>query len=374
MSGRQLRVAAIPGDGIGPEVVGATLPVLSRAAELAGATVEVEELDWGGARYLREGAAMPADAPTIVRRYDAVLFGAVGRPDVPDHALAWGLILGIRQALDLYVNLRPNYSWPGVYSPVRDSEGAEFVIVRENSEGEYAATGGRPHPGTPQEMAIEVAVHTRAGIERIADYAFGLARQRGQALQAVTKSNASRYGYPFWDEVVRDVAARYPDVRYEYVLVDAMAARMIQRPKSLGVLLCSNLFGDILSDLAAPMQGGLGMAPSGNFRPDGAAPGIFEPVHGSAPDIAGRGIANPIACILSAAMLLEQCGLPDAARRIHAAVRATVADPAARTPDLGGTSNTQATARRVLQELESADEASLPTAGARSGASAGDAR
>jgi tartrate dehydrogenase/decarboxylase/D-malate dehydrogenase len=352
VSPRQLHVAAIPGDGIGPEVVSVTMPVLRRAAELAGARVEVEELDWGGARYLREGAAMPPDGAAIVRRYDAVLFGAVGRRDVPDHALVWGLILGLRQALDLYVNLRPVQAWPGIASPVRGSEGVDFVVVRENSEGEYAGTGGRSHAGTPAEAAIEVAVHTRAGIERIAAYAFELARRRGGSVQAVTKSNASKYGYVLWDEVVREVGARYPDVPHELVLVDAMAARMIERPHSLSVLLCSNLFGDILSDLAAPMQGGLGMAPSGNFRPDGLAPGIYEPVHGSAPDIAGTGRANPIACILSAAMLLEHCGLPDGGGRIHAAVRAAISDPAARTPDLGGQGTTGGLARRVLEALE----------------------
>lgn len=349
---RELKVALIPGDGIGPEVVGAAAPILRRAAELAGTRAVLDQLDWGGERYLREGAAMPGDATEIVRRYDAVLFGAVGRPDVPDHALVWGLILHLRQSLDLYVNVRPCRAWQGLSSPVRGSEGVDFVVVRENSEGEYTGAGGRSHAGTPAEVALEVAVHSRLGIERIATYAFELARRRRGAVQAVTKSNASRYGYVLWDEVVREVASRFTDVPYELILVDAMAARMIERPRSLDVLLCSNLFGDILSDLAAPMQGGLGMAPSGNFRPDGGAPGIYESVHGSAPTIAGLDKANPCACILSAAMLLEHAGLPEASARIHAAVQRALDDPANRTADLGGTGSTSRVAAAILSGLE----------------------
>jgi tartrate dehydrogenase/decarboxylase / D-malate dehydrogenase len=352
VSGRTLDVAVLPGDGIGPEVIEATVPVLMRAAALEGAGVALTRLDWGSERYLREGAMMPADAADVVRAFDAVLFGAVGRPDIPPQVPVWGLILSLRQQLDLYVNLRPVTSWPGIAGPLRDGDDVDFVIVRENTEGEYAGTGGRTHAGTPEEVAIEVAVHSRKGIERVARYAFELARSRRGQLSLVTKSNAARYGYPLWDEVVGEISEAFPDVRYEAVLVDAMAARMIERPRSLDVLLCSNLFGDILSDLGAPLQGGLGMAPSANVRPSGGAPGLFEPVHGSAPDIVGRGIANPVGCILSGALLLAHLGLRAAAGALHRAVGDAIADPANRTPDLGGTAGTAELAVAVSASLE----------------------
>jgi tartrate dehydrogenase/decarboxylase/D-malate dehydrogenase len=354
-SAQPLRIAAIPGDGIGPEVVGAALQVLQAATARTGDRLQIEHLDWGGERYLLEGAPMPAGAAAILRSYDAVLFGAVGRPDVADHVLVWGLILSLRQQLDLYVNLRPCHAWPDIPSPVPASAGVDFVVVRENTEGEYTGAGGLSHQDTPAETAIEVAVHTRMGIERIARYAFDLAGTRRGVVQAVTKSNASRYGYVLWDEVVREVATDYPDITLEIVLVDAMAARMIERPHSLDVVLSSNLFGDILSDLAAPLQGGMGMAPSGNFRPDRMAPGIFEPVHGSAPSLAGTGHANPIGCILSAAMLLEHNNFTEAAALIRRAVGHALADRAARTPDLGGAATTGQLTERVVREIEAAE-------------------
>ena len=243
---------------------------------------------------------------------------------------------------------------PDVPTPVPASAGVDFVVVRENTEGEYTGAGGRSHQDSPAETAVEVAVHTRMGIERIARYAFDLARTRRGMVQAVTKSNASRYGYVLWDEVVREVATDYPEITLEIVLVDAMAARMIERPHSLDVVLCSNLFGDILSDLAAPLQGGMGMAPSGNFRPDRTAPGIYEPVHGSAPTLAGTGRANPLGCILSAAMLLEHNDRTEAAALILHAVGHALADRDARTPDLGGNATTEQLTARVLQEIEAA--------------------
>jgi tartrate dehydrogenase/decarboxylase / D-malate dehydrogenase len=342
-----LGLAVVPGDGIGPEVVDVTVPLLERAVELEGRRLDVTELDWGSERYLAEGAAMPDDAAAIVRRHDAVLFGAVGRPDIPAHVPVWGLILALRQQLDLYVNLRPVTSWPGIPGPLRDGEGVDFVVVRENTEGEYTGMGGRTHVGTPDEVAVEVAVHSRRGIERVARYAFEIARGRRGLVSLVTKSNASRYGYVLWDEVVAEVAAEYEDVRYEVVFADAMAARMVERPRSLDVLVCSNLFGDILSDLGAPLQGGLGMAPSANLRPAGGVPGIFEPVHGSAPDIAGRGVANPCGCILSGALLLRAAGLEAAAAAVERAVGAAVLDERARTPDLGGSGTTRSLADAV---------------------------
>ncbi len=350
--GRVLSVAVVPGDGIGPEVVEAALPVLVSAAAVEGAEVAATTLDWGTDRYLREGSVMPGGAAETLRAFDAVLFGAVGRPDVPHHVPVWGLILALRQQLDLYVNLRPVTSWPGIAGPLRDGDDVDFLVVRENSEGEYAGMGGRAHAGTEAELAVEVALHSRRAIERVARHAFELARGRRGLVSLVTKSNVSRYGYVLWDEVVAEVAEEFADVRHEAVFADAMAARMIERPRSLDVVLCSNLFGDILSDLGAPLQGGLGMAPSANLRPSGGAPGIFEPVHGSAPDIVGRGIANPVGCILSASLLLADQGLHDAADAIVRAVGAAVAEPRNRTPDLGGEARTADLAAAVGAALD----------------------
>ncbi|GAA1987417.1 tartrate dehydrogenase [Terrabacter lapilli] len=348
-----VRLAAIPGDGVGPEVVAATLPVLETALKSQGEVLEVTELDWGADRFVREGAAMPVDAAETVRRHDAVLFGAVGRPDVPDHELVWGLIIGLRQQLDLAVNIRPVRAFEGVPSRVKDVEGVDLVIVRENTEGEYVGAGGLAHAGTGHDLGIEVAVHSRRVIERAAEHAFTLAEQRRGRLSLVTKSNAMRHGYPLWDAVVREVAERHPDVELEVVLVDAMAARLVQSPHSLDVLLAGNLFGDILSDLAAVLAGGMGMAPSANVLPGGSVPGIYEPVHGSAPDIAGKGIANPTACLLSGAMLLEDLGHTRAAASVRTALAAALRLPHHHTPDLGGSASTSQLATAVLHEMES---------------------
>ena len=348
---RVLEVAVVPGDGVGPEVVEATLPLLAAAASATGTEIKFAHLDWGGERYLRTGEAMPPDAVDAIRAFDSVLFGAVGRRDIPADVSVWGLILPLRQELDLYVNLRPVRSWPGIDVAVRDVEGVDFVIVRENSEGEYAGIGGRSRVGMPEEVAVEVAIHTRQGIARVSDYAFALARRRRGLVTMATKSNASRYGYPLWDEVVAEVGARYPDVQVEYVFVDALAARIIQRPRSLDVVLCSNLFGDILSDLAAPIQAGLGMAPSANIRPEGGVPGVFEPVHGSAPDIAGQGVANPVACILSGALLLETAGCAGGGELLTRAVELALKNDRARTPDIGGSATTTETAAAVEESL-----------------------
>ncbi|MEO7752084.1 MAG: isocitrate/isopropylmalate dehydrogenase family protein [Terracoccus sp.] len=348
-----VRLAVIPGDGVGPEVVSACLPVLAGALEKQGESLELTELDWGADRFLREGAAMPVDGADTIRAHDAALFGAVGRPDVPDHELVWGLIIGLRQQLDLAVNIRPVRAFPGVPSRVKDVEGVDLVIVRENTEGEYVGAGGLAHAGTGHDLGIEVAVHSRRVIERAAEHAFSLAEQRSGRLALVTKSNAMRYGYPLWDAVVREVAQRHTGVELEIVLVDAMAARMIQHPHSLDVLLAGNLFGDILSDLAAVLAGGMGMAPSANILPGGDAPGVYEPVHGSAPDIAGQGIANPTACILSGAMLLDDLGHAAAARTIRESLAATLATPANHTPDLGGSASTSQLGSAVLHEMES---------------------
>ncbi|SDN67305.1 isocitrate/isopropylmalate dehydrogenase family protein [Allokutzneria albata] len=346
----RLKIAVIPGDGIGPEVVAATLPVLHAAARAEGAELDVLDLDWGGERHLRTGSPMPEDAAKIISDRSAVLFGAVGRPDVPDHELVWGLIIALRQQLDLAVNLRPVRSWDGVPTALRDDRDVDLLIVRENTEGEYAGVGGRVHRGRPGELGVEVAVHSRPVIERAARHAFQAAQGRSGRLALVTKSNAMRFGYTLWDAVVEEIAAEFPDVECEHVLVDAMAARMIQKPRGLDVLLCSNLFGDILSDLAAVLAGGMGMAPSANVAP-GRTPGIYEPVHGSAPDIVGRGVANPVACMLSGAMLLEDSGLPKAAARVRDAIAEALRDPANHTPDIGGSGTTDRLAEAVLGGL-----------------------
>lgn len=352
VKGGILKVATIGGDGIGPEVVEAALPAIIDAAAAYGVEVAVTELDWGGDRLLRSGDAMPPDAIDIVRAHDAVLLGAVGHPELSPDVSVWSLVLPLRKALDLYVNLRPVRAWKGVTSVVRNTETTDFVVVRENTEGEYTGVGGRVHSGSPDEIATDVAVHSRRAISRVARYAFDLARERGQQLTLITKSNVSRHGYALWDEVVEELGDNeYPDVPLEKNFVDAMAARLIQRPTSLGVLLCSNLFGDILSDGAAPLAGGLGMVPSANLSPDTDSPGLFEPVHGSAPDIAGKGIANPMACVLSGALMLRANGLADAADALEAAVAHAVCVDDGRTPDIGGRATTRSAGDAVRVAL-----------------------
>lgn len=361
MTGRRdhdlLRVAAIGGDGIGPEVVSASLPAIIEAATCEQVRVEVTELDWGGDRLLRTGRAMPLDATEVLRCHDAVLLGSVGHPDLAPDVSVWTLVLALRKALDLYVNLRPVRSFPGVPSCLRDAGGVDFVVVRENTEGEYTGAGGRVHQGSLDEVATDVAVHSRRAILRVARYAFKLAQARDQTVTLVTKSNVSRHGYALWDEVVYEVGeTEFPDVPLEKSYVDAMAARLIERPASLGVLLCSNLFGDILSDAAAPLIGGLGMAPSANLAPDTDGPGMFEPVHGSAPDIAGKGIANPLACLLSGAMMLRSTGLERAADALERAIIRALASGRARTRDIGGRATTVEAADAVRAALAAGEE------------------
>lgn len=350
---RTLAIAAIGGDGIGPEIVQASLPVIAEAAELDGVSVRVTELDWGGERMLRTGAAMPEDGIDVVRAHDAVLLGAVGHASLAPNVSVWSLVLPLRKALDLYVNLRPISAIDHVASPVLDAAGTDFVVVRENTEGEYSGIGGRVHAGGVHEIATDVAVHSRRAVTRVSRYAFELARQRGQTLTLVTKSNVSRHGYALWDEIATDLSEReFPEVPLELVFVDAMATRMIERPQSLGVLVCSNLFGDILSDLGAVLQGGLGMAPSANLSPGSNTPGVFEPVHGSAPDIAGKGVANPLATILSGALLLRENGCPRGAAALRAATAEAVRHEDGCTPDIGGRASTLQAAEAVASALK----------------------
>ena len=352
---RTYDVAVIGGDGIGPEVAAAGLRVLRAAAEADGFAIRPQSFPWGSAYFRAHGRMMPEDGLEALRRFDAIYFGAVGDPGLPDDTTLWGLRLAICQGLDQYANVRPARLLPGLRGPLRDELGAalDMVVVRENSEGEYAGAGGRTHRGTPLETATETSVFTRVGVERIQRYAFELARTRPRRhLTCVTKSNAQRYGMVLWDEVFAELAAAYPDVETARILVDAAAAKMVLAPQAFDVVVASNLHADILSDLSGALSGSLGMAASANLDPERRAPSMFEPVHGSAPDIAGRGIANPLAAIASGAMMLDHLGEPDTARRLDAAIERVARDGAALTPDLGGGATTEECADAVIAALD----------------------
>jgi tartrate dehydrogenase/decarboxylase/D-malate dehydrogenase len=342
------RVALIPGDGVGPEVVAEAV----KAVGTFGLDLEWHELPWGSQHFHAHGTMMPADALDTVRRHDALLFGAVGHPSVPDDVSLWGLLLPLRQGLDLWANVRPARLLPGIPSPLAGAPQVDTLFVRENTEGEYAGVGGRAHRGHPHEVAVESSVFTRTGVERVVRYAFERARARRGQLTSATKSNASRYGYVLWDEVVEEVAAEFPDVTVERMLVDALAARMVSHPLSLDVVVASNLFGDVLTDIAAVLQGGMGMSASASLAPRADTTPIFEPVHGSAPDIAGQGIANPVGAIWSAALMLEELGEAGAAQRLLAAIEATTA-AGVRTRDVGGSASTRDVGDAVAAHLQS---------------------
>jgi tartrate dehydrogenase/decarboxylase/D-malate dehydrogenase len=344
------QIAAIPGDGVGREVVAAGRTVLDA---LGTAKFEWQEFPWGCDYYARTGAMMPADGLDRLRAFDAIYFGAVGWPTVPDHVSLWGLRLAICQGFDQWANVRPVRFLPGVTGPLRTKAALDWVVVRENSEGEYSGLGGRGFAGhgAGREVAVQTAMFTERGCERIIRFAFELARSRPRRkVTSVTKSNAQQYGMVLWDEVFRRVAAGYPDVEADSCLVDAMAARFVLRPESLSVVVGSNLYGDILSDLGSALAGGLGLAASANLNPERHFPSMFEPVHGSAPDIAGRGVANPIGAIGSAALMLDHLGRPAEAARIGAAIEATTA-AGVLPPDLGGTASTRDVTAAVLDRL-----------------------
>ncbi|MSO94567.1 MAG: tartrate dehydrogenase [Thermoleophilia bacterium] len=348
------RIAVIPGDGIGPEVVDVGVRVLDEVARADGDfAFDFEELPWGSAYFRETGRMMPDDALTVLRQFDAIYLGAVGSPDVPDHLTLWGLLLPIRQRFNQYVNLRPVKLFPGVVTPLRDKgpEDIDMVCVRENSEGEYAGVGGRVHVGFEHELALQTDVFTRKGVDQIARYAFDLARGRRKHLASITKSNASPFSYVLWDEVVAEVALEYPDVEVTSLLIDAAAAFFVTRPEMFDVVVASNLFGDILTDIGAVIQGSMGLAASANLNPDGGYPGMFEPVHGSAPDIAGKGIANPLGAVWAGALMLEDLGHPEAATRTMDALRAVLASGVVRTPDIGGQSGTSDVADALLDAL-----------------------
>ena len=341
------RIALIPGDGIGVDVVDAAWPVLEAAAAEFSFKLEAQTLPWSCNHYLETGRMMPDDGIEVLRPFDAILLGAVGWPEkVPDSVSLHGLLLPIRKAFDLYVNARPHRLMPGVKGPLK-ADKFDILCIRENTEGEYSGAGGRVHTGTSQEVAVETSIFTRNGVERILRYAFEQAMQRTRKLASVTKSNAQKHSMVFWDEITEKVAADYPDVAVSRYHVDAIAARFITHPHTLDVVVASNLFGDILTDIGAAIQGGLGFAASANINPTGGVPSMFEPVHGSAPDIAGRGIANPIATIWSGALMLEHLGEVDAARRLVAAIETVMRSGERLTPDQGGNSTTIKVANAV---------------------------
>jgi tartrate dehydrogenase/decarboxylase / D-malate dehydrogenase len=341
-----LTIAVIPGDGVGQEVIPEALRVLDRVGHF-----EYRHFDWGGEYYFHHGRMMPMDALDQLARTDAILLGAIGHPDIPDHVTLNGLLLPIRRTFDQYANVRPAILYPGVEGPLASKKPIDMVVVRENTEGEYAQVGGFLYHHQPDEVAIQTAVFTRRGIDRVVRHAFELAVKRNgkRKVTSITKSNAQGFGMVLWDRVFSSVAAEFRDIETESLLVDAAAMNFVRRPESFDVVVGSNLFGDILSDLSAIVTGSIGLAPSANLDPTRRHPSMFEPVHGSAPDIAGRGIVNPMAAILSAAMLLDHVGLDG--RKVERAVAAVLAEGKVRTADLGGSSSTREVTDAVLEKL-----------------------
>jgi tartrate dehydrogenase/decarboxylase/D-malate dehydrogenase len=348
-------IGVIAGDGVGQEVIPQAKRVLESVAQKHKVTFAFQDFDWGADHYFRWGRMMPAGAIDLLQPCDAILLGAVGHPQIPDHTTLNGLLLPIRRAFDQYANVRPAYLYPGVQSPLAKPKGGEidFVVVRENTEGEYAQVGGFVYQHQPEEVAIQTSVFTRRGIERIVRFAFELASQRNKKkrVTSITKSNAQGYSMVLWDRVFRDVAADFPDIETESLLVDAAAMNFIRRPESFDVVVGSNLFCDILSDISAIIIGSMGLAASANLDPQRRFPSMFEPVHGSAPDIAGKGVVNPLATILSAGMMLEHLELFDAAREVEAAVAGVLAEGSVMPADLGGKSSTEEVTSAVLGKL-----------------------
>jgi tartrate dehydrogenase/decarboxylase/D-malate dehydrogenase len=348
---RHYNIAVMPGDGIGSEVMTEGVAALQAVAELdGGLKFETRDYDWGSERYLREGAMMPPDGMKVLEAgaFNAILLGPVGDPRVPDHITLWGLLLPIRQGFDQYINLRPVQLLQGVAGPLagKTSKDIDFICVRENCEGEYCGVGGRLYKGTPQESAVQSAVFTYHGTERVMRYAFEYARQHGRKkVTSATKSNAINYSMVFWDDVFREVSAKYPDIQHEQ--------QLITKPESLDVVVASNLFGDILTDLGAAIAGSMGLAPSANLNPEGRFPSLFQAIHGSAPDIAGKGISNPIATIWSVAMMLDHLGEAKLGAALLKAIESVLAEGKVRTPDLGGKATTKQMGQAVIAALRS---------------------
>ena len=355
---RSYRIASIPADGIGPEVISAGLEALDALASRDGGfKLEVDHHDWGSAYFRKHGVFMPAGSLETLKKADAIYFGAVGAEDIPDHISLWGLRLPICQGFDQYANIRPTRVLPGVVSPLRDvgPGDLDWLIVRENSEGEYSGHGGRAHRGLPEEVATEVAIFTRVGVERIMRFAFDCARKRARKhLTVVTKSNAQKFGMVMWDEIAAEVAADFPDVTWDKELVDAMTMRMVLKPRSIDTVVATNLHADILSDLAAALAGSLGVAPTGNVDPQRRYPSMFEPIHGSAFDITGKGIANPVASFWTASLMLDHLGEHRAAAALMVAVEQVCA-AGILTPDVGGKATTIEVTRAVVEAIRGAN-------------------
>jgi tartrate dehydrogenase/decarboxylase/D-malate dehydrogenase len=347
------RIAVIGGDGIGPEVIDQAIRVADAALRADGAAVEWNRLPWSSNYYKQQGRMMPEDGWEILKKHDAIFLGAIGSPDVPDHITLHGLLLPMRRLFDQYVNLRPAYLYDGVQSPLRDKApgSIDMMVYRENTEGEYAPCGGRHYVNTPHEIAIQTNIFTRRGCERIMRAAFEGARKRRRKVTSITKSNAQVFGMVLWDEVFKEVKKDFPDVQASSLLIDAAAMDFVRKPETFDVVVASNLFGDILTDLSAIITGSMGLAASANINPERTFPSMFEPVHGSAPDIAGKGIANPLAAILSAEMLLDHLGLAKSGAALRKAVAAVLKAGKPRTPDLGGTAKTSEVADAVLASL-----------------------
>ena len=348
-------IAVIAGDGVGTEVIPQGKRVLEQIGRKHRVNFAFQDFDWGAEHYFRWGRMMPAGAIDLLQPCDAIYLGAVGHPEIPDHTTLNGLLLPIRRAFDQYANVRPAYLYPGVCSPLAGRKGGEidFVVVRENTEGEYAQVGGFVYQHQPEEVAVQTSIFTRRGIERVVKVAFELAvkRNRKKRVTSITKSNAQGFSMVLWDRTFQEVAAQFPDIETESLLVDAAAMNFVRRPESFDVVVGSNLFADILSDLAAAIIGSMGLAASANLDPQRRFPSMFEPVHGSAPDIAGKGVVNPLAAILTAGMMLDHLQMTAAAQELEAAVAAVLAEGKVRTPDLGGSNRTEEVTNAVLARL-----------------------
>jgi tartrate dehydrogenase/decarboxylase / D-malate dehydrogenase len=347
---RRYIIDVIAGDGIGQEVVPAAMRCLDALASGHDFAITWRERPWGSEHYRRHGRMMPVGALDELATGDGILLGAVGAPDLPDDVTLWGLLIPIRREFHQYVNLRPVRLLPGVRSPLRNAGELDIVVVRENVEGEYSEIGGRSYRGRPEELATQQAIFTRAGVRRVAQYAASLAGRRSGRVVSATKSNGIIHTMPFWDEVVAEVVAEHDGLVLESVLIDALAARIVLHPESVDVIVASNLFGDILSDLVAAVAGSIGVAPSANLNPPGEHPSMFEPVHGSAPDIAGQGVANPVGQMWAAAMMLDHLGQPAASERLVGAFEAVLASDV-RTKDLEGSATTEEFTAAVLARL-----------------------
>ena len=353
--GNKYKIAVIPGDGIGPEVVTEGLKVLNKVSKKRNIVFDLQEFDWGSEYFFKFDRMMPVDAIETLSKFDSIFLGAVGHPELQDHLTLNGLLLPIRRNFDQYVCERPSFLYPGIISPLsgKNSGDIDIVVVRENTEGEYANIGGMQYEGFPDQVAIQTSVFTKKGCERVISYAFELARKRSKKglVTSITKSNAQGYGMVLWDNVFADISRLYPDIQTESLLIDAACMDFIRRPEDFDVVVASNLFGDILTDIGAIITGSMGLAPSGNINPTRKFPSMFEPVHGSAPDISGKEISNPMASILSLEMMLEHLGENDAAKDIQKALLKVLENPETLTPDLGGKYSTSQVGDLVVAYL-----------------------